>query len=37
MESQSGVAPEDEKLDVPAEGWKIFVSIMCPCDVMAER
>jgi hypothetical protein len=37
MESRLVNAPEDLKLDVPTEGWKIGVPIGCPCDVVAER
>jgi hypothetical protein len=37
MESRSGVAPEDEELDVPAKNWKIVISIESSCDVKAER
>jgi hypothetical protein len=37
MESRSVNALEDVKLDVPAERWKIGVSIEYPCDVVAER
>jgi hypothetical protein len=37
MESRSGDAPEDEKLDVPTVGWKMGVLIGYTCDFMEER
>jgi hypothetical protein len=37
MESRSGDAPDNEELDVPAEGWKIGVLVGYSCDIMEER
>jgi hypothetical protein len=34
---RSGVSPDDEELDAPAEGWRMVFLIGRPWDVMMDR